>query len=159
MSRLGYVADVLKEFGNEIGMGDLALDETDRLSLTFDGVLVTLAYASEPIELIWIYVDLGEVPIEDVGVLQHLLKIGFECWAQNVMTIGLDDEARNAVGYSSIPVTLLDKRVLKELISRLLEATFLIREEIAQIAFDQLQDDDTTTHDLQLPPASMRERV
>lgn len=159
MSRLGYVAEVLKEFGSEIGMGELALDETDRLSLVFDGVLVTLVYTEEPIELIWIYIDLGEVPADSIKVPQHLLKLGFECWAQNVMTIGLDDAGRNAVGYSSMPVTLFECKVLKEMLTRLLEATFIIKEELSKVAFDEQQEQDTSPHELQLPPAGIRERV
>lgn len=139
MSRYNYVIEVLEELGTEMGMGRLEFDDTSRLSLVFDGVLVTLAYTTEPIELVWIYVDLGEVPAEGIVVFQQLLQVGFEAWAQNVMTIGLDDEGKNAIGYTSIPVTVLELPMLKEMLSRMLQATFLIREHLAQVAFEESQ--------------------
>lgn len=139
MSRYNYVNEVLQELGAEIGMEPLELDDTDRLSLVFDGVLVTFAYSSEPVELVWIYVDLGEVPPDSLQVPQQLLQVAFECWAHNVMTIGVDEEGKNAVGYSSIPVTVLDLPLLKEMLDRILQATTLVREHLARTTFDEGQ--------------------
>ena len=142
MSRYNYVTEVLKELGNDMGMGPLELDDTNRLSLVFDGVLVTLSYTTDPLELLWIYVDLGEVPADNIHVSREMLKLGFECWGQNVMTIGLDDDGNKAIGYSSIPVTVLELPVLREMLSRMLQATFVVREHLAKAA---LGDDQAET--------------
>jgi hypothetical protein len=146
MPRYNYVQSVLEELGAEMGLGSIKLDDTNRLSLVFDGVLVTFAYTTEPVELVWIYVDLGEIPQGGVAVPQRALQIGFECWAHNVMTIGLDDEGARAVGYSSIPVTVLALPLLKEMLDRILQATALVREQLAQTAFDEAQNPDSTGH-------------
>lgn len=135
MSRYNFVASVFKELGQELGMGPLTLDETDRLSLVYDGVLVTFAYTSVPVELVWIYVDLGKVPPTGAVVPQRLLQLAFEYWAKSVMTIGMDDDGRDAVGFSSIPVSLLNLTVLQELLDHMLQATSVIREELARAEF------------------------
>ena len=145
MSRFNYVTEVLHELGASMGMGALDLDDTNRLSLVFDGVLVTFSYTADPVELVWIYVDLGDVPSGSVRVPREMLKVGFECWANNVMTIGMDDSATKAIGYSSIPVSVLELSVLKEMLSRMLQATFLIREHLARSAFEQDQDGASST--------------
>ena len=141
MSRYNYVTEVLRELGNDMGMGPLELDDTNRLSLVFDGVLVTLSYTTDPLELLWIYVDLGDVPPDNIHVPREMLKLGFECWGQNVMTIGLDEEGSKAIGYSSIPVTVLELPVLREMLSRMLQATFLVREHLAKAALDENNDE------------------
>lgn len=145
MSRYNYVADVFAELGQSMGMPPLVLDDTDRVSLVFDGVLVTFAYTSEPVELVWLYIDLGEVADDDVPVLQRLLQLGFDCWTRSVMTIGMDDAGRNAVGYTAIPVSALSLTSLKDVLSSLLQAAFLIREHLTEVAFEAVQPEYTTT--------------
>lgn len=139
MSRFNYVTEVLHELGATMGMGPLELDDTNRLSLVFDGVLVTFSYTADPVELLWIYVDLGDVPAGNIRIPREMLKVGFECWANNVMTIGLDDAGNKAIGYSSIPVSVLEISVLQEMLSRILQTTFLVREHLARSMFDQEQ--------------------
>ncbi|MEM6365856.1 MAG: CesT family type III secretion system chaperone [Planctomycetota bacterium] len=139
MSRINHVESVFHQFGERMGMGPLVLDSTDRVSLVFDGVLVTFAYSNEPIELIWIYIDLGSVPEEGVAALQTLLTIGFDSWAHNIMTIGLDDEGQNAVGYTSIAVSMLELPLLEEMVSRMLQAASLIRSSVEEAAFEEAQ--------------------
>lgn len=146
MSRHNFVAGVFRGLGDKLGIAPLELDDADRVSLLFDGVLVTFAYTTDPIELVWIYVDLGEVPPHGVIAPQRLLQLGFEFWAKNVMTIGMDEVGRNAIGYSSIPVSLVDVAVLQELLDHMLQAAFLIREQLASVEFDVSQTDGSADH-------------
>lgn len=144
MSRYNYVTEVLQELGAELGIGPLKFDGTDRVSLVFDGILVTLAYSTEPVELVWIYVDLGEVPDDSLLVPQQMLQVAFECWSNNVMTIGLDDDGKNGVGYSSIPVAVLELPLLKDMIDKMLQAAALVREHLAKTAFAEVQSPSAT---------------
>lgn len=140
MTRWNHVGGVLQELGNEMGMGALELDEHDKLSLLFDGVLVTFAYTSDPIEMFWIYVDLGEIPAGDVNTLNWLLQIGFECWSHNLMTVGLSEDGCKAVGYSVIPVTLLDHTMLIEVLNAMLQTTFEIKDRLTAGNFENVEE-------------------
>ena len=136
MSRFDHVNAVLKELGSDMGMGALTLDSTDRLSLYFDDLLVTFAYGSEPVELLWIYVELASDVGHQSEILQRILQFGFEAWAQNVMTLGLDDNRNRLIGYTSIPVTVLDLTILSETITGILSASRNLRESLASLRLE-----------------------
>jgi hypothetical protein len=151
MSRINLVSKVIGEFGQEIGMPDLALDAEDRVRLMFDETPVTFVYAAEPVELFWLYVDLGEMPANGDAdkAAECLLQLGFLCWAWNKMTIGLDEAGTRAIGFTVIPVALLELGVLKEVLEHLLDAALPVRERMARREFD------IDVSDLQATPAAM----
>lgn len=136
MSRLQHVVKVLQDLGAEAGLPSLGLDQSDRASLLFDDIPVTFAYTAAPAELLWIYVDLGEVPAEGAAAPTWLLQLGLSTWAASVMTIGLDEEGRRALGYTPIAVAMLDLPRLKEVLTRLLAAARPIRERLALRQFE-----------------------
>ncbi|MEW4486713.1 CesT family type III secretion system chaperone [Thalassoglobus sp. JC818] len=144
-SRYDYVARILNELGDEMGMSSLRFDTTDRISLYFDDIHLTLAYGAEPVELLWIYVDLGNDIGDDPNLLQRVLQLGFETWTRSVMTIGLDDKKDQLIGYTSIPVTILDLNVLQETLSLVLQSARVVRvitsSKQLEVSCDSTQDD------------------
>jgi hypothetical protein len=136
MSRVQHVEQVLQELAAEAGLASLSLDESDRASLLLDQIRVTFAYSAEPMELLWIWVDLGEIPTEGAAAPECLLRLGLMTWAASVMTIGLDEQGRRALGFTPIAVAMLDLARLKEALTRLLAAARPIRERLAAGRFE-----------------------
>jgi Tir chaperone protein (CesT) family len=136
MSRTQHVGQVLQELAAEAGLASLSLDASDRASLLFDDIPVTFAYTAEPMELLWIWVDLGEIPADGAAAPECLLRLGLMSWAASVMTIGLDEQGRRALGFTSIAVAMLDLARLKEVLARLLAAARPIRERLAAGRFE-----------------------
>jgi len=131
MSRESFVAGIVSELGAAIGLPDLALDETGRVSLLLDGVPLTLTYETDPLELLWLLVDLGEVDTERAGPLRALLQMGFLTWSANRLTIGLTDDGR-VVGHTVVPVVNLDRFLLEEVLRHVLETAKAVRERVAR---------------------------
>jgi hypothetical protein len=96
MSRFDHVNKVLSEVARDLGVQDAALGEDDCATLAFDEMEVDFIYRAEPVELLWLYADLGEIPAEGDAAPALLLQAGFGSWALCRMTIGLDDERRRA---------------------------------------------------------------
>lgn len=132
MSRLNHVERILGELGAEMGMAELSLDDSDRLSLLFDGSRVTFLYGAEPMELLWLYVDLGPVPDEGNEAPEFLLKAALIGFTENRMTVGLDARTNHALAHTVIPVALLERPLLKRVLSQLLEASKPIAARIAE---------------------------
>ena len=136
MTRLQSVNRVISEFGDAIGMPDLQLGEQDRLRLMFDQTPVTLAYKATPMEMLWLYVDLGEIEPQSEKAAECLLQLGFLCWAMNKMTIGLDEDEKRAIGFTAIPVAQLNLQVLMEVAHHFLDSASTIRERLARRDYD-----------------------
>jgi hypothetical protein len=136
MSRIDHVGAVLGELAAEAGLDGLALDESQRASLEFDGVTVTFAYGAEPAELLWLFIDLGEIPEDGEAAPHCLLRLGLATWAQSVMTLALDEAGTRALGYTVMAVSVLDLATLKEVLARLLEGAKPIRERLARRDFE-----------------------
>jgi hypothetical protein len=130
MSRFQRVVSVLNELASELGLGEVVLDERDRATLAFDDTRVTFMFTAEPLELLWLYVDLGEIPTTGDEAPAFLLQIGLGSWATGRMTIGLDDGGRRALGYTSIPVAHLDHPTLHRTLTAMLELALPIRERL-----------------------------
>jgi hypothetical protein len=135
MAREDYVAGVIAELGRDLGISDLALDSHGQLTLEVGEVPVTFSLSTEPADLLWLYVGLGEVANGDRQVLTFLLQFGHVLWAKNLMTLGLDDEGQGICGYSSIAVVALNAQRLAELLSAMLEAAEEVRRRLAQRDF------------------------
>jgi hypothetical protein len=136
MSRIKHVEQVLQELAAEAGLAQLRLDESDRASLLLDQIRVTFGYTAEPMELLWIWIDLGQIPAEGAAAPECLLRLGLMTWATSVMTIGLDEEGRRALGFTPIAVAMLDLARLKEVLARVLDAARAIRERLAAGRFE-----------------------
>ena len=126
MSRIHHVNGVLKEFGAEMGL-TLELGAGDRTSLRFDDVLVTFVYREQPMELLWLYVDLGPVPATGSAVPAMLLELNLQTWLRNVMTISVDQAGARAVGHNVMPLATLDHAPLKAVLKAMLDAAIHIR--------------------------------
>lgn len=139
MSRFDHVNRVLSEVARALGVQDVALGEDDCATLAFDEMEVDFLYTTEPLELLWLYADLGEIPAEGDAAPVLLLQVGFGSWALCRMTIGLDDQGRRARGFAAIPVSLLDPPMLEKTLAGLLEVALPLRARLAG-------------RDFQLPP-------
>jgi hypothetical protein len=136
MSRQALVEQVLQELAAETGVGELSLDASDRVTLVFDDIPVTFAYVTQPTELLWLYVDLGEVPADGTEAPVCLMQLALTTWVASVMTIGLDEEGKNAVGMTAIAVVMLKYPTLKEVVLRLIEAARPIRDHLSTHDYD-----------------------
>ena len=149
-----YVNSVLKELAGKLGLADLSLDERDRVSLTFEDTEVILAHTPEPLQLLWIYIDLGPIPETGDEAPAFLLRSGVATWALGHMTIGLDQSGRRAQGHTSIPVTLLDLPLLHKSLTTVLELAGPLRERLARSEYGTPSPGENRSLDRrdQLPP-------
>ncbi|MEO1019905.1 MAG: type III secretion system chaperone [Pseudomonadota bacterium] len=136
MSREHYVAEIIAELGAGLGLSGFALDGSQRASLIIDGLPVTFTYVAAPVELVWIYVDLGEVPENDPRALDALLQLGFLTWASNRMTLGVDDRGERVIGQAAIPAINLDLPALRGQLGQITESAFLIRDRLTRGDFN-----------------------
>ncbi|MEM7026442.1 MAG: type III secretion system chaperone, partial [Pseudomonadota bacterium] len=75
MSRINLVDTVIGELCQSMGLGDRQLDDQGRLTLRFDHTPVTFSYRAEPLEMLWLHVDLGATP-EGRAAPYFLLRVG-----------------------------------------------------------------------------------
>ena len=139
MSRYDYVTLVLNEIGDEIGMGSLRLDDSNRVSLLFDEVLVTFTYVAFPFEQLRLHIELAEIAERDVPMMQQVAQVAMECWLNGVMTIALDKQGRKVVGHMSIPVSRLESNSLKDSLDGVLTRATAVREKLAQATLGETQ--------------------
>ena len=130
MSRQHYVEQTVGELGAALDIPQLALDSSGRASLSLNGIRLTLCHADDPVELLWLFVDLGEVADDSAELLQGLLQMGFLTWSSNCMTIGIDESGERIIGHSNIPVVFLNAVRLRDLVQRMLESAAAIRQRI-----------------------------
>lgn len=136
MSRIDYVSGIIRELGTATGLPDLGLDGNNRLCLRFDSIPVTFHYTAEPVELLWLMVDLGELDPDDRQTLDGVLQLGFLTWLGNRMTLALSDDGRRVIGHSAIPVVNLDLALLKQALAQLMESAEAVAGRIARRDFD-----------------------
>ncbi|MEM7021704.1 MAG: type III secretion system chaperone, partial [Pseudomonadota bacterium] len=108
---------------------DRQLDDQGRLTQRLDHKPVTVSYRAEPHEMLWLQVDLGATP-EGRAAPYFLLRVGFDCWCLNRMTIGLERDGRKAWGYTCVPVSVLSLERLDAVLQELLEVAVPIRARI-----------------------------
>lgn len=135
MSRINFIETVLSEACEAMGLGETAFDDQGRLTLRFHETPVTFAYAAEPIEMLWLHVELGAIPEEGANGPQFLLTLATDCWGLNRMSIGLAEDGRSAWGYTGIAAFQLTRELLEQTLRNLLEVAMPIRERIARREF------------------------
>ena len=121
MSRIDYVQQILAEVAAATGISGLALDEHSCGETRVHGLWLTLMHSTEPGEMLWLYVDLGPVP-DAPERLCALMEQGYATWVQGEMTLAIDPGGKRLVGYSVIPVELLDAGRFSDTLERLLRA-------------------------------------
>lgn len=131
MSRGDFVQGVLNGLCRKMGLGDLPLDADGRLTLAVGDMPVSFSLVEEPVEILWIHADLGEIPGEGEAAPTFLMRLAFECWGLNRMTVGLDETGRRAWGYTCIPAELLTDAVLELTLNALLEVAMPVREQLS----------------------------
>ena len=127
MSRRAYIEQVVAELGAAMGLPALALDGDGRASVLLDDVLFTLMAGDDPVELLWLFADLGYVGPDDPARLRTLLRLGAETWSRGQMTVGLDQHGRHAIGHSAIPVVDLDLALLQNTLRDFADTTMAVR--------------------------------
>ena len=138
MSRRGLVLAVIGELCAGMGLETPGLDADDRLTLNFGQVPVTLAFGTDPMELLWVHAALGEIPEDGPAGPTFLMHLAFESWTLNRGTIGLDPDGQRVWLYSCVPVVQLTKEVLEQTLTAMLEAAIPIRDRIANRQFEIL---------------------
>ncbi|MEM7023132.1 MAG: type III secretion system chaperone, partial [Pseudomonadota bacterium] len=118
MSRLGYVKQVVEELGMSVGQSDLSLDDRGATVLQVEGMVFTLIHAADPEEILWLFVDLGQVP-EDAELLRGLLTFGLMTWASAQMTVGVNKAGDRILGYVALPVVVLTAERLIDCLNRM----------------------------------------
>lgn len=131
MSRSTLVDAVIADLCGGMGLPSPGLDGDGQLTLSFGELPVTLTYETDPVEILWINADLGEIPGEGIAGPKFLMHLAFECWIKNRMTVGLGPDGQRVWGYSCIPAGQLTKDLLEQTLTGLLEAALPIRERIA----------------------------
>lgn len=121
MSRLDYVQRVLGEVSAALGISALSLGDDACTEVQVGGLWLTLMHATEPGEMLWLYVDLGPVP-DRPETLRAVLRSAYTTWVQGEMTLAIDGSGRRVLGYSAIPLALLDATRLVDTLERLLGA-------------------------------------
>ena len=142
MNRATYVAQVLQELGESMGMPDLALNDQGWILLRMNEVPVRITYSPNPLESISISADLGEVERDSREQMQGLLQLGLVTWSHNCMTIGLTDNGRRAVGTTLIPVSQLSRDLLEQTLVALQQAAEMVRDRLTHGDFQLLEPGD-----------------
>ena len=127
-----HTESIVQELCTEMGLADLALDETDRLSLMFGDLHVTLAFTEQPLGLLFLYVDIGARPSCGCAGAEFLLELNLQLWVRNSLTIGLDHSGARVIGMQVVPAARLDLPLLRDTLQEVLEMARGIRPELCR---------------------------
>jgi hypothetical protein len=106
------VNQVLGEFGKQIGLDDLRLDDNGYAALAFDDVVVNLEYDEEP-ERLLMSAYLGEPQGERLKTYELLLDANF-CWQGTAgATLSLERETGGIVLFQALPARALERQALE----------------------------------------------
>jgi hypothetical protein len=133
--------DTLKSITNELlvsrGFAAVEFGEDNCAELTINRVPITLMYGTDPLELVWLFADLGLAP-DDPRLLRGILRYGQVLWAAGQMTVALDRDGEHLVGFNSLAAKALTPEEFGEQLDRLLAgaADFLDRLEHQDFELD-----------------------
>jgi hypothetical protein len=139
MSRASFADQIVNDFCRKVGLLDERLDDESRMTLNIGPLCTTFNYVSEPLELLWLHVELGEAPT-DKAALRFLLEAGFESWGLNRMTIGLGDRDGKVWGYNCLPAAALSVDRLEQTLNAMLEVALPIQERLLRRDFGPAMD-------------------
>lgn len=115
MSRSAYVQDVLSRFADTVGQSTFQLNDNLQANIVIDGFELLISYHSDPVELLWLSVDLGRSPTAKRH-LHQVMQHGFSHWALNRMTVALDEETNHLTAFNAIPVCNLNEHVFADVL-------------------------------------------
>lgn len=138
MSRFNDVQAVLSEFAADNGLAGICLDDHGQVSLNVGPLEVSFMCEVEPVGILWIFADLGDVP-DDKEATAYLLNLAFVAWLSDSITIAVESGRRRGLGYAAIPVSGLDAKGLSTTFERLVKAAMEIRERLAARDFSGLE--------------------
>ncbi|MEW4561525.1 type III secretion system chaperone [Bremerella sp. JC770] len=139
MSGIEEVQKVLNELGSEMGLGELELDESQQICLSFEEVEIGFAYAECPVEILSISADLWSIPDKNVSPLRRILQLGYQYWLSGTFTIGLDQRGGRIIGRTTIPIAVLGIDRLRQTLRTVLVAACHIREEMERGYLAEMQ--------------------
>lgn len=117
------------------GLTDVAFGTDHCAEVTIENVPITIMYDTNPLELVWLFADLGLVP-EDPDILRGILRYTQVLWATGQMTVALDRDGDHLVGYNSLAATSLTPEAFGNQLDRLLTGTADFLERLAYGDFD-----------------------
>lgn len=131
--------DAVRQIANETlaakGRAAIEFGEDGCVDLEFSGIPITLMYSAEPVEMVWLFADVGRVR-DDPAVLEGILRYGLKLWLSGEMTIALDHDGEHLVGYSSAPASALTPHVLEAQLDRLVGAAADMVDRLAHNDFE-----------------------
>lgn len=127
MSRRDFACGVIKKWCEGLGFVNIEVEPDGRLSLAFNDFLVTFAYSDQPLETIWVYLDLGELENNGPDDLASLFELNLQTWLVRTMTVGLDNKTGRVIAWNIIPVTHLNETALQELVQAMLTVATSLR--------------------------------
>lgn len=93
MEGMGIMADLLKEFGDTIGVSDMAPDEDGYVSFSVDDDLIIHLQYEQESEGLRFFASLGEVsPVDRASVIADMLDANVLWRGTGGATLGLDSE-------------------------------------------------------------------
>lgn len=119
MSHAEYTAQMISEFGAELGLTEFGPDADGRASVTSGEMNCTFEIQNSPVEAVAIYIDIGSVLDDNPRTLRSLLEVSFQTWVTNVMTIGVDDAGERVIGQTLVPVVNLRPGTLRGVFDRI----------------------------------------
>ena len=132
MSRRDYANRIVQQLCADLGLPPSELESDGRLSLHFDDILITIAHREQPLEMLSLLIDLGELPPGDTVAAEYLLTLNFNSWLRNGTTLGLDAAGRRILGQNAIPVSTLDVAGLREVLEAMLTVAQGARQALQQ---------------------------
>jgi hypothetical protein len=130
MTRRDYCLGCVEEWCNDLGLVGHKADVEGQLSLTFDDMLVTFAYAEQPIEGLTIKVDLGRIAPNGGEAASLLLTLNLHTWLRRSLTIGLSREDNRAIGWNMVPASVLSVTTLRETTESMVTTATYVRQKL-----------------------------
>jgi Tir chaperone protein (CesT) family len=127
------VNKVLGEFGKQIGLDDLRLDDNGYAALAFDDVVVNLEFDAD-LERLLMSAYLGEPQGDRLKTYELLLDANF-CWQGTAGgTLSLERETGGIVLFQQLPARALDLRALEAALETFVNTADAWTLQIAQAA-------------------------
>lgn len=146
-----YVATVnslLADYANELGLDHLELDSDHRVSLLVGDIPLTLALTAEPIETLWIVLELGRLDVNNLSQAAWLLQANLGLGTRQILTLGIGIDQTTIQATNSLYPKHLTYRIFRERLNEMLKASFAIHQKLLSDSHSEIYSD---THHLSAP--------
>lgn len=118
----GAFTEILRSFGREVGLDDLALDETGYCCLFFDDVAVNMEL-DEPAAKLFLYANVGELPPEPrkKDVYKMLLEDPWDDPVMGTVALGVSREHNLIALVSAVDLADLDNEGFQRMLKGYIE--------------------------------------